>query len=40
MRNYEGATFDFVSDAINSGLNDPFRCELCREEYDDLVFEG
>jgi len=34
------ATFDFVSDAINSGLDDPFRCELCKDEYDDLAYEG
>ena len=34
------ATFSFVSEAINSGLDDPFRCERCKQEYDDLAFEG
>jgi hypothetical protein len=33
-------TFSFVSDAIKAGLDDPFRCELCKEEYDDLFYEG
>ena len=27
-------------DAINSGLDNPFRCEVCNEEYDDLAYEG
>ena len=27
-------------EAINSGLDNPFRCEMCNEEYDDLVYEG
>jgi hypothetical protein len=26
--------------AINSGLDNPFRCEVCNEEYDDLAYEG
>ena len=33
-------TFGFVNEAINAGLDDPFRCELCKEEYDDLAYEG
>jgi hypothetical protein len=33
-------TYRFVSEAINSGLDNPFRCEDCAEEYDDLAFEG
>ena len=33
-------TLDFVRDAIESGLDDPFRCEACQEEYDDLAYEG
>jgi hypothetical protein len=33
-------TFDFASEAIESGLDNPFRCEVCAEEYDDLVYEG
>lgn len=32
--------FSFASDAIEVGLDDPFRCELCKEEYDELAFEG
>ena len=27
-------------EAINSGLDNPFRCEVCHEEYDDLAYEG
>lgn len=27
-------------EAINSGLDNPFRCDVCNEEYDDLVYEG
>ena len=27
-------------EAMNSGLDNPFRCEVCNEEYDDLVYEG
>ena len=27
-------------EAINSGLDNPFRCEACNEEYDDLAYEG
>jgi len=33
-------TFQFASDAISAGLDDPFRCEICQEEYDDLAYEG
>ena len=33
-------TFHFVNEAIESGLDSPFRCEMCAEEYDDLVYEG
>ena len=29
-------TFSFVSDAIKAGLDDPFRCALCKEEYEHL----
>ena len=36
----EEETFNFVSDAIKAGLDNPFRCALCKEEYDDLVYEG
>jgi hypothetical protein len=27
-------------EAVNSGLDNPFRCERCNEEYDDLAYEG
>jgi len=27
-------------EAISSGLDNPFRCEVCSEEYDDLAYEG
>jgi len=33
-------TYRFVSEAVDSGLDNPFRCEICAEEYDDLVYEG
>lgn len=36
----DAVTFNFVNEAINAGLDDPFRCELCKEEYDDLAYEG
>ena len=32
-------TYRFVSEAINLGLDNPFRCEICAEEYDDLIYE-
>jgi hypothetical protein len=28
------------SEEMRSGLDNPFRCEVCAEEYDDLVYEG
>lgn len=33
-------TYGFVKEAMESGLDNPFRCEICAEEYDDLVYEG
>ena len=36
----EEETFSFVSDAIEAGLDNPFRCALCKVEYDELVYEG
>ena len=33
-------TFTFLNDAIVAGLDDPFRCPRCKEEYDDLAYEG
>ena len=32
--------YRFYSEAMNSGLDNPFRCEVCNEEYDDLAYEG
>ena len=28
------------AEALISGLDNPFRCEVCAEEYDDLAYEG
>lgn len=36
----EEETFNFVSEAIKVGLDNPFQCETCSEEYDDLVYDG
>lgn len=33
-------TYRFYSEALMSGLDNPFRCEVCSEEYDDLAYEG
>jgi hypothetical protein len=33
-------TFRLASEAIESGLGSPYRCEICAEEYDDLAYEG
>lgn len=30
----------FYTEALISGLDNPFRCEVCSEEYDDLAYEG
>ena len=27
-------------EVIDSGLDNPFRCETCSDEYDDLAYEG
>ena len=32
-------TFRFVIEAISSGLDNPFACEICEQEYD-LAYEG
>ena len=37
---FEEEMFSFVREAIKAGLDDPFRCELCKETYDDLAYEG
>ena len=36
----EEESFDFVSEAIKAGLDEPFHCELCKEEYDNLAYAG
>lgn len=33
-------TYGLYSEALMSGLDNPFRCEVCSEEYDDLAYEG
>ena len=33
-------TLQRITYATQSGLDNPLRCEVCKEEYDDLVFEG
>ena len=32
--------YRFCSEALLSGLDNPFRCEVRSEEYDDLAYEG
>lgn len=32
--------YGYYSEALMSGLDNPFRCEVCNEEYDDLAYEG
>lgn len=32
-------TYRFGTDEIKSGLDNPFRCENCEEDYDDLAYE-
>ncbi|HKS28675.1 MAG TPA: hypothetical protein VJS44_12690 [Pyrinomonadaceae bacterium] len=34
------STADSVREAIKQGLDNPFRCEDCKEEYDELAYEG
>jgi len=33
-------SYKLYSEALISGLDNPCRCEVCREEYDDLAYEG
>jgi hypothetical protein len=33
-------TAERVKTAIEQGLDDPFRCEDCEEEYDEMAYEG
>jgi len=32
--------YRYYAEALLSGLDNPFRCEVCAEEYDDLAYEG
>lgn len=32
--------YRLYTEALTSGLDNPFRCEVCSEEYDDLAYEG
>ena len=32
--------YRLYKEAMNSGLDNPFRCATCNEEYDDLAYEG
>lgn len=32
--------YGYYSEALMTGLDNPFRCEVCSEEYDDLAYEG
>ena len=36
----EDEGYRLYMEAMNSGLDNPFRCEICNEEYDDLAYEG
>jgi len=29
--------FSFVCEAIRAGLDEPFRCERCKQEYDEFI---
>ena len=33
-------SYRLYCEALESGLDSPFRCEICNEEYDDLAYEG
>ena len=33
-------TCRLASEAIESGLDNPYRCASCAEEYDDLAYRG
>jgi hypothetical protein len=32
-------TYRFGSDEMNSGLENPFRCEICEDEDDDFAYQ-
>ena len=33
-------TLEGVNTAVRAGLDNPFRCVDCEEEYDELAYEG
>ena len=33
-------TYRYVNEGMKSGLDNPFLCENCEEQYDDLAYEG
>ena len=33
-------SYRLYSEALIAGLDNPFRCEVCTEGYDDLAYEG
>jgi hypothetical protein len=34
------ATAERVHEAVRQGFDNPFRCEDCEEEYDEMAYEG
>ena len=32
--------YGLYCEALNSGLENPFRCEVCSEDYDDFPYQG
>jgi hypothetical protein len=36
----DSVTLDSVNTAVAQGLDNPFRCEDCEEEYDEAAYEG
>lgn len=34
------ATKARIAEVVETGLDNPFRCEDCESEYDDLAYEG
>lgn len=32
--------YTFAQEGIQAGLDNPFKCENCEREYDDLSYEG
>ena len=32
--------YNFAKEGIEAGLDNPFQCQACEEEYDQLSYEG